>query len=191
MRILGWIRVGDRAACGGTVAEGFERASYNCVPYSFEGAKMSCAQGCVIAEALNTFKLANGKAVPHHGHRTSGGCPLNSTLNERWGHGNGAGNAVPLQYVPDGCGGWASSNHDSPYDLSFIVRDERTGHPVPHVPYRLVLEDGREIVGRTDAAGRTEIIHSDQPEHATLTVPYYGDVSKTADSDMGSDACDC
>lgn len=62
MKILGWIRVGDKAACGGTVAEGFERASYNGVPYSFQGAKISCPQTCVIAEACSIFKLPNGNA---------------------------------------------------------------------------------------------------------------------------------
>lgn len=192
MRILGWIRVGDKAACGGTVAEGFERASYNGIPYSFKGAKMSCPQSCVITEAANILRLANGQRVPYHGHRTSGGCPLNSTLNNRCGYADAALKTDPAQYVPDGRGGWASCKHDSPYDLSFVVSDERTGHPMSDVPYRLILDDGRAIEGRTDATGRTTTtVWSDHPEHATLTVPYYGDVSKTADSDMGPDACDC
>jgi uncharacterized Zn-binding protein involved in type VI secretion len=66
MRILGWIRVGDQAACGGTVAEGYERASYNGVPYSFQDARMDCPRNCVIAEAASFFRLANGKRLPHH-----------------------------------------------------------------------------------------------------------------------------
>lgn len=191
MKTLGWIRIGDKAACGGTVAEGFEHTRFDGVPYSFQGAKMNCPQGCVIAEGASIFRLASGRLLPHHGHRTSGGCPLHSTLNDTCGYANSASDVVPNQYIPDGCGGWTACSHDAPYDLSFLVRDEHTGHPLPHVPYRIDLGAGRGIEGMTDASGRTEIVWSDCPEHATLTVPYYGNVSKTTDSGVGADTCDC
>lgn len=191
MRILGWIRVGDRAACGGIVAEGHDRISYDGIAYSYQDAKVHCPQACVIVEAASFYRLPNGRAVPHHGHRTSGGCPLHSTINDLCGYATDGADAVPAQFVPDGHGGWQACSHAFPYDLSFLVKDDCTGQAMPNVPYRISLNGGRFIEGRTDAQGRTEVIHSDHPEHATLTVPYYGDVSTTIDPDLGSDTCDC
>lgn len=191
MKVLGWIRVGDRAACGGIVAAGHEGSRYNGVAYSFKGAQMNCPQRCVISEAIDYFTLPNGLKVPHHGHRTSAGCPLQSTANDKNGYHNGSGVVVPAQYVPDGNGGWMACTHESPFDLSLIVRDERTGQPMAGVPYRVALESGRAVNGRTDSAGRTDVVHSDRPEHATITVPYYGDVSTATDSSVEPDSCGC
>lgn len=190
MRILGWIRLGDKAACGATVAEGYDHTRLDGVPYSFQGARMNCAQQCVIAEAIDFFALPNGRKVPHHGHRTSAGCPLHSTANDRCGYGVSPSHHIPAQYIPDGKGGWLPCSHDLPYDISFVVTDERTRQPIPNMPYLIVLENGRTTEGRTDSAGRTEVVYSLQPEHATLTVPYYGNVSTTTDTGLESSTCD-
>jgi uncharacterized Zn-binding protein involved in type VI secretion len=190
MRILGWIRVGDKAACGGAVAEGFDGTRYNGIPYSFKGARMNCAQQCIIAEAIEFFKLPNGLHVPHHGHRTSAGCPLHSTANDKCGFSNIAGIEVPAQYVTDSTGGWLPCSHGSPYDLSFEVREMNTGKPIINTPYRIVLESGPVVEGCTDTAGRTAVIHSGQREQATITVPYYADVSTPADPSIESGPCD-
>lgn len=191
MRILGWVRIGDRAACGGVVAEGYEGSRYNGVPFTYKGARVDCPKHCVVAEACDFFTLPNGQRVPHHGHRTSAGCPLNSTANEKSGHVNMSGAVVPARYVSDGNGGWVECQHVADYDLSFEVKDEQSGKPLRGVPYRIVLNDGRAVEGLTDAIGRTQSIHSDQPEQATITVPYYGDVSTAIDSDLGSETCHC
>ncbi len=191
MKILGWIRIGDKTACGGIVSEGYERMSYDGIAYSYEDAKINCVKACVIAEAASFYRLPNGKAVPFHGHRTSGGCPLHSTINDLCGYATDNADAVPAQYISDGRGGWQPCNHAAPFDLSFLIRDDRTGQPMPNMPYRIELDDGRSVEGRTDAVGRTEVIHSDHPEHATLTAPYHGNVSTATDPSLGSDSCDC
>lgn len=72
-------------------------------------------------------------------------------------------------------------NHD--YDIHFVVRDERTGQPLPRVTYKITLEDGRSITGVTDDKGLTEKISSNTKQKATLEVHHYGD-----DSDCGADA---
>ena len=97
MKILGWIRVGDRTACGGIVVEGYDRISYDGIAYAHRDAKINCSQGCVIVEAADFYRLPNGKPVPFHGHRTSGGCPLHSTINDLCGYATDHAEAVPEQ----------------------------------------------------------------------------------------------
>jgi hypothetical protein len=50
MRILGWIREGDLTACGGRVIEGDQRVKGRGRAYAFEGARIACEKGCVIAQ---------------------------------------------------------------------------------------------------------------------------------------------
>jgi uncharacterized Zn-binding protein involved in type VI secretion len=78
--IRGFIRISDRASCGGTVAEGSSCEFSDGIGYSFQGARMSCSQNCVIAEGDPSSILSNGKAQVLDGQRTSGGCGLISTL---------------------------------------------------------------------------------------------------------------
>jgi hypothetical protein len=151
---------------------------------------MACPQRCVIAEANDHFWLPNGCAVPHHGNRTSAGCPLHSTLNGISGYWSTDEGAVPDRYVPDGLGGWIPCSHAFQYDLVFAVRDAG-GRPAADVPYRVTLDTGRSVEGRTDRAGRTSIVHSNQPEHATIIVPFYGNIQTTTDANVEPDACDC
>lgn len=191
MKIIGWIRLGDRAACGGTVAEGESRSKHNGIPYTFKGARMACRNACVIAEGLDHFVLPNGRPVPHHGHRTSGGCPLQSTTNDICGWSNASGKTVPLRFVRDPSGEWVPCDHKSEYDLRFLVKDEKSGNPMPGVRYRVTLDSGVVFEDVTDAGGMTSAIHSANPENATIKVPYYGDASANLDADLGSDACGC
>jgi hypothetical protein len=61
------------------------------------------------------------------------------------------------------------------FDIHFVVKDEKTGRPRPHLPYRLTLPDGQEVRGTTDGSGFTEKIGADFGLIARLEVPYYGD----------------
>lgn len=42
MEIIGWIRQGDKAACGGTVVEGLKTCTSRGVPYTYQGAQVAC-----------------------------------------------------------------------------------------------------------------------------------------------------
>jgi uncharacterized Zn-binding protein involved in type VI secretion len=81
MTISGWIRLGDAATCGGTVAEGSSCELSDGIGYAYQGARMSCTRHCVIAEGYPSTVLSNGKAQVLDGQRTSGKCALVSTLN--------------------------------------------------------------------------------------------------------------
>jgi uncharacterized Zn-binding protein involved in type VI secretion len=82
MEILrGWMRVGDQADCGGTVAEGASSDTSGGTAYTYQGARMSCNKHCTIAEGYPISTLPNGAAQVLDGQHTSGGCRLISTLN--------------------------------------------------------------------------------------------------------------
>jgi uncharacterized Zn-binding protein involved in type VI secretion len=97
MQIIGWVREQDRADCGGTVVEGDSFTISDGRPYAFQGARMACKKNCVIAEGYALSTLTNGGRVIH-GMKTSGGCPLISTLNGVDGVGNEGGDAVAPKF---------------------------------------------------------------------------------------------
>ncbi|MGH8855444.1 MAG: PAAR domain-containing protein [Telluria sp.] len=81
MKLRGWVRATDPADCGGTVAEGSSCEFSGGIGYAFQGARMACSKGCVIAEGYSRSLLSNGAAQVLDGQLTSGGCRLASTLN--------------------------------------------------------------------------------------------------------------
>ncbi len=62
MKIIGWIRQGDKAACGGLVAEGDPFCTGRGKPYAFQGAKMACEKTCSITQGFVRRTLTNGCA---------------------------------------------------------------------------------------------------------------------------------
>jgi uncharacterized Zn-binding protein involved in type VI secretion len=94
MKIIGWIREGDKATCRGTVAEGLKTCTSHGVPYTYQGARMACRKNCVIVEGFARSTLPNGRSRVIHGMVTSGGCSLYSTLNDVDGVVNESGDVV-------------------------------------------------------------------------------------------------
>jgi uncharacterized Zn-binding protein involved in type VI secretion len=176
MKILGWIRQGDKTACGGVVTEGIPVHLRDGLPISFQGAYISCKRkNCVIAEGIPTTRLENGKAMCHHGHVSSAGCPVYSTMNDVDGWTNSGGEDVPVAFVPDGEGGWKGfepppQEHEQAYDEYFILMDEKSGAPARNRFYRVTFESGETIEGHTDDEGRTQYAASDKRRRLTLEV---------------------
>jgi uncharacterized Zn-binding protein involved in type VI secretion len=79
--LRGWLRLGDQADCGGTVAEGSACDTSDGIGYTFQGARMSCRKHCTIADGYPQSILSNGAAQVLDGQKTSGDCRLISTLN--------------------------------------------------------------------------------------------------------------
>lgn len=53
MELRGWLRATDAAHCGGTVAEGSSCEFSRSLAYTFQGARMACRKGYVIAEGYS------------------------------------------------------------------------------------------------------------------------------------------
>lgn len=166
MDIIGWIREGDQAACGGTVAQGDPHCMSMGKAYSFEGARMACPKNCVIAEGFARSTLPNGRSRVFHGMKTSGGCPLLSTLNDRDGVGNTGGPDVPIRFVQNEAGEWVGKSNEG-YDQHFVLTDEQTGTPIADRYYRMTF-NGKTIEGKTDTNGKTEKVTADDPAEVTI-----------------------
>lgn len=80
---------------------------------------------------------------------------------------------------------------ESPYDLIFRAHDYDTGQALAHARYRITLDDGRILIGVTDASGTTERVYSHHPQNATIEIPYYDYDDDATDTHHESHACDC
>ena len=63
-----------------------------------------------------------------------------------------------------------TSTHDKAFDEHFILLDSNSRQPLPHVSYRMTLNDGQVVEGQTDALGRTQLMASDEPRVVTLSL---------------------
>jgi len=151
MKIIGWIRKGDKAACGGSVAEGDPLCTGWGLAYAFQGAQIACKKNCSIAEGFGSCTLMNGRVAVLHGMRTSGGCPLLSTLNDLDGVSNGDG-SVPTSFFLNADGHWtgtAPAAEKARYDEQVLLQHRRA----EGLPYRIETMDGRVFSGRIGPDG--------------------------------------
>lgn len=153
MKIIGWIRQGDRAACGGTVVEGLSTCTGRGVPYSFQGASMACRQNCVIAQGFDRSTLSNGRSRVIHGMMTSGGCPLYSTLNDIDGVGNESGHSVAEKHFLNADGHWTPIEEADAQTAPFDEQPRLLAPPVEGMPYYIETMDGRIFAGRVGKDG--------------------------------------
>ncbi len=175
MSIKGWIRMGDKAGCGGTVVEGDQTCVSHGKAYAFQGAKMACQKSCMIVEGHMNAVLTNGRSQVLHGMKTTNGCPLVSTLNGIDGVGSAAAPAAAV--VPDPVAGWKGieappQEHSEQFDEYFIVMDEATGTPARNRYYRMALDSDEVIEGYTDDEGRTQLAMSDQRQPVNIEIAH-------------------
>jgi uncharacterized Zn-binding protein involved in type VI secretion len=100
-------------------------------------------------------------------------------------------NDVDVSGLPSGSG--QRPNPPSPdigFDMHFVIKGKKTGKPLANVGYKITLEDGTTVIGRTDENGLTEKASANHPTIATIIASYYDDDDSTAlDTDCGCDAC--
>lgn len=156
MRLLGWIREGDKAACGGTVAEGNPATISHGRAVSYQGARMICRKKCVIAEGVMGGWVDNGRRNVHHGMLTSGGCPLQSTLNDVSGYRNDGGAAIPLSFAQDQNGQWVGDTFEEQTGKRFLVKDSESGEVLSNRKF-IAMVDGVKQEGTTDSKGYAHV----------------------------------
>lgn len=148
MDIIGWIRIGDKAACGGVVIEGDQTCISHGKPYAFQGSHLACQKNCTIMEGFSRSTLTNGRSKVIHGMMTSGGCPILSTLNDL----DGVGNASRARFFLNAEQCWIGSTPVS----GELPHDERVKLALHHVEgthYFIETNDGRKFSGRAAADG--------------------------------------
>ena len=173
MKIIGWIRYGDKAACGGVVVEASAVEISHGRGYTFQGARMACKNGCVIAEGFARSTLSNGPHRVIHGMVTTGGCPLESTLNDIDGVGNEGGDAIAATFYQTPEGDWLPKfgpehfTEESP-DEQVEALDAKTGEPIADLAYYIQAPDGSTYSGHTDENGLCERVTTFHIEELTV-----------------------
>jgi uncharacterized Zn-binding protein involved in type VI secretion len=172
MKTIGWVRLGDKASCGGVVAEASSTETSHGKGYAFQGAAMDCKKGCKIADGHPNARLTNGKQRVTHGQRTSGGCALASTLNDVDGIGNASGSNIADAFKQDAEGNLQEIFLPRPLSLcafdQHVVFVDEHGAELHDVPYQLADERGAVIAGITGSDGRTNSMGGEQS--GTLTI---------------------
>jgi uncharacterized Zn-binding protein involved in type VI secretion len=183
MKIIGWIRKGDKTACGGVVAEGLPNWTSHGREIAFQGARIDCHKGCVIADGYQLATLPNGRPMVHHGMVTSGGCPCYSTLNDVHGVGNASGEAIADRHVLDAGGKWVSVKEPVPQANPYDERPQLVAPPIEGVPYHVETPDGRTFSGRTGADGLLPRIDTEGEDEYAV---YWGDEALTKTGGSGA-----
>jgi uncharacterized Zn-binding protein involved in type VI secretion len=151
--ILGWIRFGDKAACGGTVCEGIPNNIRMGQPLAFVGAKIACKHGCIIATGLPNYR-DNGRSIPHHMHTSSRGCPIYSTLNGVDGWEDGSDSAPAERCFKNADGEWAEVKEPSAHEDPFDEQPLLSAQAPEGTPYLIETMDGRKFSGTIGADGQ-------------------------------------
>jgi uncharacterized Zn-binding protein involved in type VI secretion len=166
MNILGWIRVGDHAACGGVVVDGDSTCASHGRPLANDGARIACQKNCRGIASHGQSMLPGGKSQLVHGDKTTGGCPLISTLNDIHGIGNSSG-AGPTAFYQTDEGAWVEGKYDDRY----VLRGIGSGEPLPNLAYAIERADGSVEHGVTDAQGHTHLLKQTlDAEHVRIYV---------------------
>lgn len=171
MKIVGWVRKGDKTACGGTIVEGVPNCTSHGQQIAFQGARVSCSKGCVIAEGFSDSTLPNGSVRVLHGMRTSGGCPCYSTLNDIDGVAAGGGAIVDKHFL-NADGKWAPVKDPEPHEDHYDERTQLVAPPIEGMPYYIETMDGRTFSGRVEADGLLPRINTYGEDEYTV---YWGD----------------
>jgi uncharacterized Zn-binding protein involved in type VI secretion len=199
------IVVGDRTSHGGVVIRGSPMTDTHGKSIARVGDRVTCPQkghgGTTVIVSGDPTLLIDGSAAARHGDKTACGATLlSSQVVTTDDAGGGANNASPTKLVAAvATAATAAAQAISKpststalrYDQHFLVKDEKTGKPLPNIPYKLTLETGREIKGITDQNGCTEKIGADSELTAKLEVPYYGNSTSSANTNDEHDACGC
>jgi uncharacterized Zn-binding protein involved in type VI secretion len=93
------------------------------------------------------------------------------------------------QHAPAMHGSDSNVEHAGRYDLVFHVKHERTGKNLCQVRYKITLEDGRNFIGVTDEAGRTQKVSANAALTARIEIPYYD--NSTTDPSSEPEPCGC
>ena len=150
----------DPTSHGGIVLEGNVRATADGRPIALKGHMTRCPQckgDFPIVEGLG-FHSFSGVGTVVEGMKTACGAILLATTTKGF------------MMIDDRSDAAAASaaQADPPNAGSFRAVDERTGKPVPGMPYRIELPDGSVLRGVTNADGHTERVTGHDPATVRL-----------------------
>jgi uncharacterized Zn-binding protein involved in type VI secretion len=179
------IRLGDRTSHGGYVVAATSHFTVMGMDVARLGDKCTCPKkghnNCYIVEGDPDWTI-DGIPVALEGHKLSCGAVLISSMpnagRDDWG---GSSSSSSLQPAVSS----VSKTEEIAHDIHFLVEDESTGRPLANIPYKITLENGKSVEGKTDERGLTEKISDTSSTIASLEAPYYGNTNS------GHETCGC
>lgn len=198
------IVLGDKTDHGGEVIEASGVTDTHGKRIARVGDKVSCPKkghGTTEIVTGDLTMVIDGKAVAYHGCKTSCGATLISSqmvTSVEFGGGSGASasaaSAAPASNPSSLAAASAASlaataEQKHPFDMHFLLKDDKTGAPLVGMPYKITLDNGEEFTGTTDANGLTLTVGSDCQRIAYLDAPYYGHVSSSSHTHDEHCAC--
>lgn len=182
------IRYGDRTSHGGTVLDAFLSFDIYGKPAAGVGHQVYCPK-CkgnfpIIQGAENCTFMGQNIAV--EGMFTACGATLiasqvTATVDYTPGS-NKAGYVAPHAMHNDAAVGM--------YDMHWSLKGDNSGKSQSNIPYKIILEDGAEIIGTTDKNGLTQKVSAESAQLATIIAPYYGDNTDYNSDEIDTD-CSC
>lgn len=172
MSIIGWIREGDAASCGGSVKQGHPLYNSHGKPLAHHGSPIACRKNCVVVAGDHHFTLPDGLPQALHGDKSSNGCPLASTLNGIHGIDDPSGAPPATAWFQPAAAALAATVApealeealaEAPwvpgeYDDRYVLVSAGNGEPLAHAAYAIEREDGSIEHGTTDAEGHTHLL---------------------------------
>ena len=161
------IRLGDPTSHGGTVVSAAGNYSIMGKNVARVGDTCTCPKrghnNCTIAEGDPNWTI-DGRAVALEGHKTTCGAVLISTCAEVGrsyaGDGGAANSAIfDAEKINRALSRRAANEINFDEQLQFLSEN---GKPYSNIDYKLILADGSEASGKTDATGKTERIVTEQ-----------------------------
>jgi len=193
-----FIVLGDQTDHGGVVIEASMVSDTHGKGIARVGDQVTCPQrghGTTVIVSGDPTMVIDGKPAARHGDKTACGATLiSSQFVSTVSDGGGAkGGGQSSEGAQNRSNGLLTSvlPPAHAYDLHFLVKDEATGQPAPGLPYKLTLEDGTTVTGRTDVNGLTDKISSSTPQLTTIEAPYHGDSPSPTDSGREHFTCYC
>lgn len=157
----------DPTSHGGVVLEGNVRSTANGRPIALQGHMTYCPQckgNFPIAEGLS-FHSYNGVGTVVEGMKTACGAILIATTTKGFMMIDDRSEAAASAAAAAAA---SAAQAILPNAGSFRAVDERTGKPVPDMPYRIELPDGSALRGVTNADGYTERVTGHDPASVRL-----------------------
>lgn len=123
----------------------------------------------IILQAPKVRFLAKGAQVYIGSGEIVQQCSGNHTIKSaKFAHVTGGGGDVAALTLP---------TSDVKADERIVLFDQQSGLPVKNRSYRAILADGQEVEGRTDADGRTELMHSASMGDVQIIIEPHADLS--------------
>jgi uncharacterized Zn-binding protein involved in type VI secretion len=200
-----FIVVGDQTDHGGVVVGGSAMTDTHGKRIARVGDEVTCPKkghGTTVIISGDQTMIIDGRAAARQGDKCACGAILLASQAVSTTSDGGTANpqaASDAQKAKAASAGvfthYASAVDDNDaghsHDIHFLVTDEATGNPLVKTSYRLTLEDGTSVTGRTDGQGLTKKISSNTQQIARIEAPYYDHSTSTSDTHIGHDACDC